>query len=92
MQTFKKFYISVIYVFLTLKTYSESCQNLNPEQQTKFKQLLTDSQNTFSQSSHDLGRTSLVEYKIDLMPGTRPIKQAPYRLPLAKRQDTENHF
>ena len=72
--------------------YSESCQNLNPEQQAKLKQLLIDSQNTFSRSSHDLGRTSLVEYKIDLMPGTRPIKQAPYRLPLAKRQEAENEI
>ena len=72
--------------------YSESCQNLNPEQQAKLKQLLVDSQNTFSRSSHDLGRTSLVEYKIDLVPGTRPIKQAPYRLPLAKRQDAEKEI
>ena len=43
--------------------YSESCQNLNSEQQTKLKQLLIDSQNIFSRSSHDLGKTSLVEYK-----------------------------
>ena len=56
--------------------YSENCQNPNPEQQTKLKQLLIASQNTFSLSSHDLGRTSLVEYKIDLVSGTRPIKQA----------------
>ena len=72
--------------------YSESCQNLNPEQQTKLKQLLIASQNTFSRSSHDLGRTSLVEYKTDLTPGTRPIKQAHYRLPLAKRQDAKNEI
>ena len=70
--------------------YFESCQNLNHKQEAKLKQLLIDSQNTFSRSSHDLGRTSLVEYKIDLMPGIRPIKQDPYRLPLAKRQDAEN--
>ena len=72
--------------------YSESCQNFNPEQQTKLKQLLIAAQNTFSQSSHDLCRTSLVEYKIDLVPATRPIKQAPYLLPLTKHQDAENEI
>ena len=72
--------------------YSESCQNLNSEQQTKLKQLLIDSQNNFSRSSHDLGRTSLVKCKTDLTPGTRPIKQALYCLHLAKRQDAENEI
>ena len=68
--------------------YAESAQNLNSD----FKQLLIDFQDTFSRSSHDLGRTHLVEYEINLQPGTKPIKQAPYRLPLAKRQEVENEI
>ena len=66
-----------------LKTlYSDSCNNLTPDQQTRFKQLLIDFQKTFSKSFHDLGQTSLVEHKIDIIPDTNPIKQRPYRLPL----------
>ena len=49
-------------------------------------------QNTFSKSPYDLGNTSLVECTIDLIPGTRPIKQRPYRLPLAKRQAAESEI
>ena len=72
--------------------YAESAQNLNSDQKAVFKQLLIDFQDTFSRSSHDLGRTHLVEYEINLQPGTKPIKQAPYRLPLAKRQEVENEI
>ena len=72
--------------------YVESAQNLNADQKTAFKQLLIDFQDTFSRSSHDLGRTHLVEYEINLQPGTKPITQAPYRLPLAKRQEVENEI
>ena len=72
--------------------YSKSCQNLKSDQQKIFKQLLIDNQNTFSKSSHDLGRTDLVQHTIDLVPGTKPIKQHPYRLPLAKRKEAENEI
>ena len=49
-------------------------------------------QDTFSRSSHDLGRTTLVEHHINLIPGTKPIKQPPYRLPLAKRREAEKEI
>ena len=76
-----------------LKTlYFDGCKSLPPDQQARFKQLLIDFQNTFSKSSHDLGQTSLVEHKIDIIPGTEPIKQQPYRLPLAKLQGAENEI
>ena len=48
-----------------------------------------DYQKQFSKDSHDLGRCTLLEHHINIMPGTRPIKQQPYRLPLAKRRDAE---
>ena len=72
--------------------YSKSCQNLTSDQQQIFKQLLIDNQNTFSKSSHDLGRTDLVQHTIYLVPGTKLIKQHPYRLPLAKRKEAENEI
>ncbi|MCG7878981.1 MAG: retroviral-like aspartic protease family protein, partial [Candidatus Thiodiazotropha taylori] len=72
--------------------FARSSQNLNPEEQQHFKQLLIQYQDTFSRSSHDIGRTSLIEYEINVEPGTKPIKQAPYRLPLAKRKEAENEI
>ena len=72
--------------------YEKSSQNLSPEEKESFKQLLIKYQDTFSSSSHDLGRTTLVEHHINLMPGTKPIKQPPYRLPLAKRKEAEREI
>ena len=69
--------------------YSESSKLLNSEEQSRLKKLLIDYQNQFSKDSHDLGRCTLLEHHIDIVPGTRPIKQQPYRLPLAKRRDAE---
>ena len=34
----------------------------------------------------------LVQHTIDLVPGTKPIKQYLYRLPLAKRKEAENEI
>ena len=72
--------------------YLRSSQNLSPEDKSSFKQLLIKYQDTFSRSSHDLGRTTLVEYHINIIPGTKPIKQPPYRLPLAKRREAEKEI
>ena len=69
--------------------YSESSKLLNSEEQSQLKNLLINYQNQFSKDSHDLGRFTLLEHHIDIVPGTRPIKQQPYRLPLAKRRDAE---
>ena len=70
--------------------YSKSSKLLNSEEQSQLKKnLLINYQNQFSKDSHDLGRCTLLEHHIDIVPGTRPIKQQPYRLPLAKRRDAE---
>ena len=69
--------------------YSESSKLLNSEEQSQLKNLLINYQNQFSKDSHDLGRCTLLEHHIDIVPGTRPIKQQLYRLPLAKRRDAE---
>ena len=47
--------------------YSTSCQELDDEQQIKLRDLLIKYQDMFSASSHDLGRTSLVKHKVDLL-------------------------
>ena len=69
--------------------YSESSKLLNSEEQSQLKNLFINYQNQFSKDSHDLGRCTLLEHHIDIVPGTRPIKQQPYRLPLAKCRDAE---
>ena len=69
--------------------YSESSKLLNSDEQSQLKNLLINYQNQFSKDSHDLGRCTLLEHHIDIVPVTRPIKQQPYRLPLAKRQNAE---
>ena len=48
-----------------------------------------DYQKQSSKDSHDLGPCTLLEHNTNIMPGTRPIKQQPYRLPLSKRRDEE---
>ena len=69
--------------------YSKSSKLLNSEEQSRLKNLLMDYQKQFSNDSHDLGRCTLLEHNINIMPGTRPIKQQPFRLPLEKRRDAE---
>ena len=72
--------------------YMKSTQQLNSEQQSRLKNLLVEHQNQFSKDSYDIGRTTLLEHHINIVPGTRSIKQQPYRLPLAKRRDAETEI
>ena len=70
----------------------KSTQQLNSEQQSRLNNLLVEYKNQFSKDSYDIGRTALLEHHINIVPGTRPIKQQPYRLPLAKRRDAETEI
>ena len=72
--------------------FANSSQNLTFEQQSHLKHLLFKYQNQFSKNSHDLGRTTIMEHHINVLPDTKPIKQHPYRLPLAKRKDAEEEI
>ena len=47
--------------------------------------MLVKYQTLFSESSTDIGRTSLVTHRIDTQ-GAKPINQRPRRVPLAKQQ------
>ncbi|MES9879322.1 MAG: reverse transcriptase domain-containing protein [Sedimenticola sp.] len=69
--------------------YANSSRQLGSEEQIRLKHLLIKYQKQFSKDSHDLGRYTSLEHHIDVIPGTRPSKQQPYRLPLAKRRDAE---
>ncbi|CAB4041567.1 Hypothetical predicted protein, partial [Paramuricea clavata] len=70
-----------------LKTlYRNSVKDLTTEyQKTKVYNLLCDNADLFSKGSNDIGRTDLVKHKINTG-NAKPIKQAPRRLPFAKRE------
>ena len=59
--------------------------DLNEEQQCTFLNLLIRYQNVFSKNRSDLGKTDLVQYKIDTGDAV-PFKMQPRRLSLAKRE------
>lgn len=65
--------------------YMSSKTDLNEEQQCKFFNLLIKYQNVFSKNRSDLGKTDLVQHKIDTGDAV-PFKMQPRRLPLAKRE------
>ena len=72
--------------------FLKSSQCLNTDQQAQRKEMLIKHQSQFSKDSQDLGRTQLVKHQINVIPGTRPIKQHPYRLPIEKRLDAQEQI
>ena len=56
------------------------------------KSLLYEYRDQFSRSSHDLGSTSIAQQTIQTVPGCKPIKQRPCRIPLAKQQIAQNEI
>ena len=72
--------------------FLKSSQCLDTDQQAQMKEMLIKHQSQFSKDSQDLGRTQLVKHQINVIPGTRPIKQHPYRLPIEKRQDAQDQI
>jgi len=65
--------------------------NLNPEQSSELQSFLSKHRDLFSKDEDDLGQTHLVQHTIDTG-DTKPIKQYPYRVPLAKRLAAEQEI
>ena len=57
---------------------------LSPEQKNRFFSLISEYQDIFARDNSDLGMTDLIEHEIDTG-STKPIKQAPRRVPPYKR-------
>ncbi|MCG8034214.1 MAG: retroviral-like aspartic protease family protein, partial [Candidatus Thiodiazotropha taylori] len=70
------------------QVWEASAASLTEEQKCIFFELLLKNQEVFAKSKYDLGCTSLVTHSIDTQ-GHRPIKQAPRRLPINKRDVAE---
>ena len=74
-----------------VKTYKESSGIKEEVDKRKLKNLLLEYQSSFSKSSQDMGLTDLAEHTIETG-NTRPIKQAPRRIPLAKMQEVDQEI
>ena len=68
--------------------WDANSSDLTDQQRQSFLALLLKHQTVFAQSKYDLGRTDLVQHKIDTG-DHKPIKQVPRRLPLNKREIAE---
>ena len=65
-----------------------SSEYLAPYQRTAVTKLLRENQDVFSCGQHDLGRTTIVQHRIDTGQA-QPIKQTPRRIPLAKHAEVD---
>ena len=68
--------------------YQRSCVHLDPDQSKRLKQLLLEFVGVFAVDDDDLGRTALVKHTINVG-DAQPVKQAPRRQAIAKRQIEE---
>ncbi|UYV82442.1 K02A2.6-like, partial [Cordylochernes scorpioides] len=70
------------------QVWEETKKELQPGQQRELATLLATYNNIFAKSSEDYGRTDLTKHRINT-DESNPIKQAPHRIPLARRQEAE---
>ena len=66
--------------------YSRSANGLASAEADQLYDLLFEFSDVFSEGSHDLGRTDFVQHQINTGVAA-PIRQAPRRLPLARREE-----
>jgi len=59
-------------------------ENLSTEESSKLKELLHEFHDVFSKSNTDLGRTTVIQHKIDTQ-GHAPIHRRPYRVPVSQK-------
>ena len=71
--------------------YERSIKGFSMEQQNKFKEILIKYESVFSKNDEDLGKTNVVEHRIPTGESL-PVKQYPYRVPLAKREIAEKEI
>ena len=65
--------------------YQRSCIQLDTDQSLRLKELLLEFVGVFAVDDDDLGRTALVKHTINVG-DAKPVKQAPRRQAIAKRQ------
>lgn len=73
------------YLQVTVET---SSQHLDNDKVKQLKELLNVNKHVFAKDKDDLGKTNLVYHKIDTG-NAKPVKQAPRRLPLTRKEVAE---
>ena len=68
--------------------YDRAAENVPEGDRVLIRELLVKYQDVFSRDDKDLGRTSLVKHHIETG-DSKPIKQAPHRLPSHQRKEVE---
>ena len=61
--------------------------SLDPKTQAEFAQLLRSYSDVFSKTEWDIGRCDLVQHRIDLYPGSKPVKLPNRRMPMHFKAD-----
>ncbi|KAK3108631.1 hypothetical protein FSP39_012081 [Pinctada imbricata] len=74
-----------------VQLYNQSIENLSSCEAETVLTLLTNYSTLFSKDSNDLGRTTLTEHAIDTG-YSKPIKQRPRRVPMAKMKDAADEI
>ncbi|XP_064083906.1 uncharacterized protein LOC135199681 [Macrobrachium nipponense] len=65
-----------------LKTFENSCQHLSPFQSTELQNLICSYPELYGENP---GQCTVLTHDIELLPGTAPIRQHPYRISPAKK-------
>ena len=71
--------------------YDRVPDEITTENKAKLRQLLTTYGDVFSKTSDVLGFCDWIQHKIKLKPGTKPIRQAPYRVGHFADKEIEKH-
>jgi transposase InsO family protein/predicted aspartyl protease len=71
--------------------WERSTVNLTPEQGCEVRTLLLKHQSVFAKNKNDLGRTDIVQHRINTG-NSAPIRQQPRRVPMAKKEEAEQEI
>ena len=71
--------------------FERSSEHLDTAQRTLIKHFLVRNSYIFSKSPSDIGHTTLIKHHIDVQ-NAKPVKNVPYRIPLAKQKVAEQEI
>ena len=71
---------------------TQTQSSMDPQTRTQFAQLLRTFSDVFSKSERDIGKCDLVQQKIDLQPGSQPVKLPNRQMPMHLKKDLRQKF
>ena len=70
--------------------FSNIDEDIDEEYRHQFKDLVKEFEHVFSSSEWDLGKCDVTSHKIEVYPGSRPVKIPNRRMPLHYKEDLQN--